>query len=53
MAEKAGGGVVVVRHGANPLEVIEAVREKIAEIARGHSALGILRALRGLDDDEK
>ena len=29
------GGVVVVRHGANPLEVIERVRAKIAEIAPG------------------
>ncbi|MDH5491567.1 MAG: efflux RND transporter permease subunit, partial [Myxococcales bacterium] len=32
---EAVGGVVVVRHGANPLEVIEAVKAKIAEIAPG------------------
>jgi len=29
------GGVVVARHGANPLEVIEGVRARIAEIAPG------------------
>ncbi|MBD3236249.1 MAG: AcrB/AcrD/AcrF family protein [Candidatus Eisenbacteria bacterium] len=29
------GGVVVVRHGANPLETIQNVREKIAEISPG------------------
>jgi len=37
--DKAGaeavGGVVVARHGANPLEVIEGVKAKIAEIAPG------------------
>lgn len=37
--DKAGmeavGGVVVVRFGANPFEVIQAVREKISEIGRG------------------
>lgn len=32
---EAVGGVVVVRYGANPLEVIERVRAKIAEIAPG------------------
>ena len=32
---EAVGGVVVVRYGANPLEVIEGVRAKIAEIAPG------------------
>jgi Cu(I)/Ag(I) efflux system membrane protein CusA/SilA len=30
---EAVGGVVVVRHGANPLDVIERVKEKIVEIA--------------------
>lgn len=29
------GGVVVVRHGANPLATIESVKERIAEIAPG------------------
>ncbi len=32
---EAVGGVVVVRYGANPLEVIQAVKRKIAEIAPG------------------
>lgn len=32
---EAVGGVVVVRHGANPLEVIKNVDEKIAEISPG------------------
>jgi Cu(I)/Ag(I) efflux system membrane protein CusA/SilA len=30
---EAVGGVVVVQHGANPLEVIEAVRRRLAELA--------------------
>jgi Cu(I)/Ag(I) efflux system membrane protein CusA/SilA len=32
---EAVGGVVVVRYGANPLEVIQNVKEKIAEISTG------------------
>ncbi|MFW5924540.1 MAG: efflux RND transporter permease subunit [Myxococcota bacterium] len=32
---EAVGGVVVVRYGANPMEVIQRVKEKIAEIAPG------------------
>ena len=32
---EAVGGVVVVRYGSNPLEVIQNVKEKIAEIAPG------------------
>ncbi|UCE02353.1 MAG: efflux RND transporter permease subunit [Candidatus Latescibacterota bacterium] len=32
---EAVGGVVVVRYGANPLEVIQNVKEKIAEISPG------------------
>ncbi|MDY0042534.1 MAG: efflux RND transporter permease subunit, partial [Desulforhabdus sp.] len=32
---EAVGGVIVARHGANPLEVIKHVREKIAEISAG------------------
>ncbi len=32
---EAVGGVVVVRHGANPLEVIENVKRKIEEVAPG------------------
>lgn len=32
---EAVGGVVVVRHGANPLEVINNVKAKIAEISQG------------------
>ncbi len=32
---EAVGGVVVARYGANPLQVIEAVKQKIAEISEG------------------
>ena len=32
---EAVGGVVVARYGANPLEVIQNVKEKIAELAPG------------------
>lgn len=32
---EAVGGVVVARHGANPLSVIQSVKEKIAEISPG------------------
>ena len=32
---EAVGGVVVVRHGANPLEVISAIKRKVTEIAPG------------------
>ena len=35
---EAVGGVVVVRYGANPLEVIGRVKEKIAEISSGLAA---------------
>ncbi|MBK8976789.1 MAG: efflux RND transporter permease subunit [Planctomycetes bacterium] len=32
---EAVGGVVVVRHGANPLQVIERLRQRVAELAPG------------------
>lgn len=32
---EAVGGVVVVRHGANPMQVIDRIKEKIAQIAPG------------------
>lgn len=33
--QEAVGGIVVVRHGENPLEAIQHVRERIAEVAPG------------------
>lgn len=39
---EAVGGVVVVRYGANPLEVIKNVKAKIAEIAHGLPAKAVV-----------